>query len=160
MTAPTRAECLALDTSDPLARFRDEFSLPGGLVYLLGNSLGPLPRRVAERLDRALREEWGDGLIRSWGAAGWWDLPVTLGAKLAPLIGAEPTEVLVADSTSINTFKTVCAAATLRPARHAILTDAENFPTDLYMVEAAAKATGNFVVRHVEDLGEPFGSTR
>ncbi len=152
MTAPTREVCVDLDGSDPLGHFRDEFILPEGIVYLLGNSLGPLPRRVLARVDRALREEWGVGLIRSWDRCGWWDLPTSLGTKLAPLIGADQSEVLVADSTSINTFKAVCAAAALRPDRHTILVDAENFPTDLYMVEAAAKAMGNLVVRHVADL--------
>lgn len=151
MTAPTRADCAARDASDPLARLREEFDLPEGLIYLLGNSLGPLPRRVLARLDDAVREEWGAGLIRSWGDAGWWDLPIALGTRLAPLIGAQPTEVLVTDSTSINTFKTVCAAATLRPGRRTIVTDAGNFPTDLYMIEAAAKALGGFAVRRLED---------
>ena len=125
---------------------------PGGSSTSSAIRSAPSPGGWPSASIAPFREEWGDGLIRSWGAAGWWDLPVTLGAKLAPLIGAEPTEVLVTDSTSINTFKTVCAAATLRPARHAILTNAENFPTDLYMVEAAAKATGNFVAHRVEDL--------
>ncbi|MGB9112121.1 MAG: kynureninase [Acidimicrobiales bacterium] len=151
MTPPTRTQCIALDNVDPLGRFRDEFDLPDGLIYLLGNSLGPLPRRVTGRLAQTLRDEWGKGLTRSWGDAGWWDLPVTLGAKLAPIIGAEPSEVLVCDSTSINTFKVVCAAAAMRPERRTILTDAENFPTDLYLVEAAAKATGGLAVRHVAD---------
>jgi kynureninase len=153
MTTPTREDCVALDRADPIAPLRDEFDLPEGLIYLLGNSLGPLARRVLGRLDRAMRNDWATGLIRSWDDAGWWDLPVTLGSKIAPIIGAEPSEVLVADSTSINVFKTVCAAAALRPGRRTIVTEAENFPTDLYLVGAAAKAMGDLAVRPVEDLG-------
>jgi kynureninase len=154
MTVPTRAECLALDDADLLAPLRDEFSLPDGLIYLLGNSLGPLPRRVIGRLEETVREEWGNGLIRSWSDAGWWDLPVDLGEKLAPIVGASPSEVLVCDSTSINTFKAVCAAAALRPERRTILTDAENFPTDLYLVEAAANALGGLTVRRTADAAQ------
>jgi kynureninase len=152
VTTPTRAECAELDDADPLDSFREEFFLPADLIYLLGNSLGPLPRRVVDRLERATREEWGAGLIRSWGDAGWWNSPITLGAKLAPLLGAQPSEVIVADSTSLNTFKTVCAAAALRPGRSAILTDSGNFPTDLYMVDAAARAAGGLTVRRLEEI--------
>ncbi len=151
MTPPTRPQCVALDTDDPLGRFRDEFDLPDDLIYLLGNSLGPLPRRVIGRLEQTVRDEWGNGLIRSWSDAGWWDLPVSLGANLASIIGADPSEVLVCDSTSINTFKAVCAASALRPERRTILTDAESFPTDLYLVEAAAEAMGGLTVRRVAD---------
>jgi kynureninase len=152
MTTPTRADCATLDDADPLAPLREEFLLPADLIYLLGNSLGPLPRRVVDRLDRATREEWGTGLIRSWSDAGWWNSPITLGARLAPLVGAQPSEVIVSDSTSLNTFKTVCAAAALRPGRSTILTDNGNFPTDLYMVDAAAKALGGFTVHRLEEI--------
>lgn len=152
MTIPTRAECAELDASDPLVRFRDEFELPDEIVYLLGNSLGPLPRRVLRRMDEVVNDEWGGGLIRSWDDAGWWNLPDSLGSKLAPIVGADPSEVLVADSTSINTFKAVCAAAGLRSERRTIVTDAANFPTDLYMIEAAAKACGGLGVRRLDDL--------
>lgn len=151
MTPPTREHCAALDAADPLSRFRDEFVLPRGVRYFLGNSLGPLPRRTVDRLEVVLRREWGVGLIRSWDEAGWFDLPTTLGSRLAPIVGADPSEILVTDSTSINTFKLVCAAAALRPDRHSIVTDAENFPTDLYMVHAAAQAMGGHAVRRVED---------
>src|SRR5262245_4069103 len=96
----TRDELAALDAADPLARHRDAFALPHDVIYLDGNSLGPLPRLTARRLAAVAEREWGDGLIRSWNAAGWIDLPVVVGDKIARLIGAGPGEVVVADSTS------------------------------------------------------------
>jgi kynureninase len=113
---------------------------------------------VVDALTRTASREWGEGLIRSWEDAGWWDLPVVLGARIARLVGADASEVLVSDSTSINTFKVVCAAASLRSGRPTILSDAENFPTDLYMVEAAAKAMGGLTVRRVQGADQLVAS--
>src|SRR5579875_2948398 len=102
----TPAEAAAArDAADPLRAFRDRFDLPPGVIYLDGNSLGPLPRVAVDRLRDTVEAEWGQGLIRSWNAAGWIDLPARLGAKVATLIGARADEVLVADSTSVNLFK-------------------------------------------------------
>ncbi|MGP8163273.1 MAG: kynureninase [Acidimicrobiales bacterium] len=151
MLGVTRSDCAARDAADPLGHLRDQFHLPPGVIYLDGNSLGPLPRRAATRVRDALQLEWGDGLIRGWVEANWWDKPVTLGARLAPLIGAGPDEVLVGDSTSINTFKVAVAALRLRPDRRVIVTDRNNFPTDLYMIGSAAELCGQLEVRVVDD---------
>ncbi|MBV9891220.1 MAG: kynureninase, partial [Rhizobacter sp.] len=112
----SRAECAALDRADPLAALRDEFVVPAEVVYLDGNSLGALPRRTPVRLAEVAAREWGEGLIRSWNAAGWIDLPQRVGDKIAALIGAACGEVSVADSTSLNVFKTLSAAVALQRA--------------------------------------------
>lgn len=131
----TRDACAELDAADPLAPFRDEFLLPEDTIYLDGNSLGPLPRAARDRVRTMLDVEWGDGLIRSWNDAGWFDKPATLGELLAPIVGAEPRSVVVGDSTSINLFKTCTAALGLRPGRHVVVAERDSFPTDLYMIE-------------------------
>ena len=113
----TRDDCIALDTSDPLAAHRDKFALPEGVIYLDGNSLGALPRATRERVGQVIDHEWGEGLIRSWNAAHWIDLPRRVGAKIARLIGAQPHEVICADSTSINLFKVLTTALRLQASR-------------------------------------------
>ncbi|SLN32824.1 kynureninase [Oceanibacterium hippocampi] len=140
MTLPDRESFLALDREDPLAGARERFAIPDGLIYLDGNSLGPLPEGLAERLAEVVTGEWGRGLITSWNGAGWIDLPVRVGEKIAPLIGAAPGQVVAADSTSINLFKVMAAALAARPGRTVILSDPENFPTDLYMAQGLAAA--------------------
>jgi len=130
-----REACAELDRQDPLAQWRDHFACPDGVVYLDGNSLGALPKATAERLDHVVREEWGTGLIRSWNTAHWIDAPSRIGDKIARLIGAEPGEVVATDSTSVNLFKLLAAAIKLHPDRRVILTEAQNFPTDLYIAE-------------------------
>lgn len=104
-----------LDARDPLGSRRDLFAVPDGIVYLDGNSLGALPRATPGRVARVIEEEWGKGLIRSWNRAGWMDMPTRAGGKIAKLIGAEPDEVITADSTSVNLFKLVTAALRMRP---------------------------------------------
>lgn len=149
------ADLLALDARDPLAHKRAEFLLPQGVVYLDGNSLGPLHRSVPERIERVLRGEWGEGLIRSWtanaeAALDWMTLPDRVGAKVARLIGARPHEVAVGDSTSVNLFKALSAALALVPERRVILTDADNFPTDLYVAQGLnALLGGRYELRRV-----------
>lgn len=140
--SPTREEALALDRSDPLARKRAEFLIPEGLIYLDGNSLGVLPGRVPGHLERVVREQWGTDLIRSWNKHGWIDLPQRVGARIARLIGAAEGEVLAADSTSINLFKLLLAALRLRPERRVILSDLDNFPTDLYIAQGVNELLG------------------
>jgi kynureninase len=130
----TRDEALALDAADPLARFREAFALPDGAIYLDGNSLGPPPVSVHERLAEVTRREWGEGLVRSWNTADWIGAPTRVGDKIARLIGAAPGEVTVADSTTVNLFKLAAGACSLRPGRTTILSEAGNFPTDLYAV--------------------------
>ncbi|MFE2728861.1 kynureninase [Kitasatospora sp. NPDC059327] len=131
----TREECAALDGADPLAGFRKEFALPEGVVYLDGNSLGALPARTPERVRQVVEEEWGRELIRSWNEAGWFEQPYRLGRRIAPLVGADPDEVVVCDTTSVNLFKVLAAALRLRPGRRTVLGDAAAFPTDLYIAE-------------------------
>jgi kynureninase len=131
----SRADALALDRDDPLAAFRARFRLPGGVVYLDGNSLGALPRATPARLAAVIEEEWGEGLIRSWNKYGWIELPRRVGDKIGRLIGARAGEVVVADSTSVNLFKLIAAALRLRPERRIIVSERENFPTDLYVAQ-------------------------
>jgi kynureninase len=135
----TRAGCIQADRVDPLARLKQEFERPDGVIYMDGNSLGVLPRRARARSRQVLEEEWGAGLIRSWNSAGWFDLPIRLGDKLARLLGARTGEVVVTDTTSLNLFKALAAALRIqqasRPDRRVIVSDRDNFPTDLYMVQ-------------------------
>jgi kynureninase len=149
----SRAECQDLDAKDPLREFRDEFSLPPGVVYLLGNSLGALPRRTPERVAHAVETEWGVHLGASWNTAGWWDMPQSTGDRIAPLVGARPGDVLAGDSTSVNIFKVVTAALPLRPGRRVIVSDLDNFPTDRYVVEGAARALGAYEIRDIGEAG-------
>lgn len=128
-----------LDGADPLGDFRDRFILPEGVIYLDGNSLGALPKAAPGRMREVIEKEWGEGLIRSWNEAGWIDLASRVGAKIAPLVGAAPHEVIACDSTSVNLFKLIAAALDMRPGRKAILSEPGNFPTDLYMIEGLAR---------------------
>ena len=124
-----------LDAGDPLAVYRERFDLPEGVIYLDGNSLGCLPKATAGRLEEVVRQEWGRDLIRSWNSAGWIDLPAKVGGKIAPLIGAQAHEVIVADSVSANLFKLISAALAMRPGRKVVLSEPGNFPTDIYMIQ-------------------------
>ena len=134
-----REDFEALDESDPLAPLRDRFLLPPGIIYLDGNSLGALPRSTPARLSRVIEQEWGEGLIGSWNRHGWMAMPQRVGGKIARLIGADPSEVVVAESTSINLFKVLAAALKMRPDRRVIVSEIESFPTDLYMAEGLAE---------------------
>ena len=131
----------ALDAADPLGRYRDRFLLPADVIYLDGNSLGALPVATPDRLAEIVRQEWGEGLIRSWNNADWIGMPQRVGGKIAPLIGAAPHEVIAADSTSVNLFKLIAAALAMRPGRKVVLSEPGNFPTDLYMI-AGLEAQG------------------
>lgn len=134
----TRDSLAARDAADALAPMRDRFALPAGVIYLDGNSLGPLPRATAARLADVVTREWGEGLIRSWNDAEWMDQPRRVGDKIARLIGAAPGTVMVGDSTSINLFKLLPAALDQRPDRRVILSEQGNFPTDLYIAQGLA----------------------
>ncbi len=137
-----RDAALEMDREDRLAGFRDRFRLRDGLIYLDGNSLGPMQDGVQERVRCCLEDEWGRDLIASWNKADWYTLPRRLGAKIAPLIGAGPDDVVVTDSTSVNLFKVLAAALSLRPDRKVIVSERSNFPTDLYMIEGLARFAG------------------
>jgi kynureninase len=135
----SRATCLALDAADPLRALRDRFILPNGILYLDGNSLGPMPRAAAALFARTIEAEWARDLIKSWNSAGWFDLPSKLGDRLGLLIGAAPGQTVVCDTTSINLYKAVQA-------------EAGAFPTDLYVVEGAMAAAGRPMRRRL--IGE------
>jgi kynureninase len=136
------AEARRLDAADPLARFRREFVVSDPrLIYLDGNSLGRLPRQAGPRLRKAVDREWGGRLIRGWGE-GWFTASQRIGAKLAALVGGAPSDVVVADSTSVNLFKLAVAALRARPDRRAIVTDEMNFPTDFYVLQGAIDLLG------------------
>lgn len=156
--ATTRAACLALDASDPLAPLRDRFDLPEGVIYLDGNSLGARPRAALERARDVVGQEWGHGLIRSWNTAGWFALPGRLGDRLAPLVGAKDGEVVVTDTTSLNLFKALAAALAMQaerdPARKVIVTERSNFPTDIYMADGLARWLDRGYRLHLVDAPE------
>ena len=137
--SPTQAH--KLDADDPLAKFRDQFVLNDEEVYLDGNSLGPLLTRVRERLQDTIDQQWGRRLIRSWNE-GWIDLPQITATKIAPIIGATPTNVICTDTVSINIFKLLAASLILSPERTVILSVRDMFPTDLYMSEGLAGLLG------------------
>ncbi len=151
----TRDACLKLDASDPLASLRQQFALERvdaeGVIYLDGNSLGVLPRPAIDRIAGVVSGEWGTGLIRSWNTAGWITLSQRIGDKIASLIGAGSGEVVVADSTSVNLFKALSAAAWAGPDRPNIISERTNFPTDLYIADTFAREHGKSLVLVEED---------
>lgn len=131
-----------LDAADELAAKRAEFVLDE-VVYLDGNSLGALPVNVPGRVEDVVRRQWGRLRIRSWDESGWWTAPERVGDRIAPLVGAAPGRIVVGDSTSVNVFKAVVAAARMAgDDRDEILVDATTFPTDGYIAESAARMTG------------------
>jgi len=139
----TRCDLQDLDRKDPLASFKNKFLLPDGILYMNGNSLGPLSRRAKERMSDAVEHEWGTQLIRGWNTAGWYDMPTRLGNKLSQLIGAADGEVVVCDSTSVNLFKAVSAALSINPSRNKIISEVGNFPTDLYILDGIKQFSNN-----------------
>ena len=126
------AEAQRLDKADDLLVARERFYLPLAKIYFDGNSLGALPKHVPSRVQDAMTRQWGEDLIGSWNTNHWIDLPIRVGKQLSALIGANPDEVVACDSTSINVFKVLLAALKLRPERYVIVSDIDNFPTDLY----------------------------
>jgi kynureninase len=155
--AHTRAA--ALDAADPLAPMRDLFHLPEGLIYLDGNSLGPAPKAAFAEVEAATRDEWAEGLIRSWNTEGWFDLPHLYGDRLAPLIGADPGEVVVCDTVSVNIAKVLHAALNLRPGRSTIVAEDAGFHTDRYIAEGVAASRPGITLKlegcdapRIEDL--------
>ncbi|MGE8658095.1 MAG: kynureninase [Achromobacter sp.] len=135
----TREACVAADRQDPLAPLKARFDLPPGVLYMDGNSLGVMPRAAAARAAEVITQEWGTGLIRSWNTAGWFELPSRLGDKLAGLLGAREGELVITDTTSLNIFKALAASLRIQqkrqPKRRVILSERDNFPTDLYMIQ-------------------------
>jgi len=131
------------EAGDPIAAFRERFLITDGIIYMNGNSLGPLTRDARQRMDEVVNDEWGTELIRGWNSAGWYELPWRLGDKIGRLIGAAPGETVVCDSTSVNIFKAVAAAFALQAGRTTIVSEAGNFPTDLYMLDGLRRLIGD-----------------
>ncbi len=133
------------------AAARQLFYLPEGIVYLDGNSLGPLPHSVKTRLAHVVQHEWGNLLIQAWNKAGWMDQPSRVGNRIANLIGAEPDTVVMGDTLSIKVYQALTSALALNPARRVILSDSGNFPSDLYVAQGLVRTLGNgYQLRIVE----------
>jgi kynureninase len=139
MSEPTAPE---LDAGDRLAFARERFRLPDGVIYLDGNSLGPMPKATHAALIHTAEDQWAGDLIASWNKHGWIDWPTRIAARLGPIVGAKPSELLIADSTSVCLFKLLAAAAKARPERKTILSQKRNFPTDLYVAQGLADMLG------------------
>lgn len=142
----TLRDCQQGDVTDPLRSLRDLFSIPPGVIYLDGNSLGIMPKAAAARAAEVVTQEWGIELVRAWNSAGWFKLSQRLGNMIAPLIGAGPDEVVATDSTSINLYKVLSAALSMAaqdaPQRRVLLSERSNFPTDLYIAKGLCQARG------------------
>lgn len=141
--AYTRDDLLTLDREDTLAHVRERFILPEGEIYLDGNSLGPLPRSTAEKLHDVVHRQWGHDQIRAWNKYRWIHLPRELGDRIGRLIGARPGEVVVGDSTSVNLFKAIAAGLRLRPDRRVIVSEINDFPSDLYIAQGLVDLLGD-----------------
>jgi len=131
----SREQARALDADDPLREVRERFVLPDGAIYLDGNSLGALPKATSPHLFDVIERQWGEDLITSWNKHGWIEWPQRIAARLAPIVGAKPNELLIADSTTVCLFKLLGAAVAARPGRSTIVTEQGNFPTDVYAAE-------------------------
>jgi len=132
-----------LDRDDPLGRYRQDFFIKDPtMVYLDGNSLGRLPLKTAEQMERTIMEQWGEKLIRSWNE-GWYEQSTRLGKKIAHIVGAQPDEVIVSDSTSVNLYKLAYGALKAREGRKEIISDDMNFPSDLYVMQGLIKQLGS-----------------
>jgi kynureninase len=151
----SREMCMARDASDPLGALRDRFVIPQGVIYLDGNSLGPMPRAAANVLSRTIEQEWGQDLIKSWNSAGWFEMPLRLGDRIGALIKAGPGQTVVCDTTSINLYKAVHAAIGLRPDRDVVIAEAASFPTDLYIIEGAMGSAGRPMQRRLVGADGP-----
>jgi kynureninase len=135
-------EARQLDEADPLAFARGRFELPEDCIYLDGNSLGALPAATSASLLNTAEQQWGKDLIASWNEHEWIEWPSRMAAKLAPIVGAKPSELLIADSTSVCLFKLLAAAARARPGRKTIVSQEANFPTDLYIAQGLCDMLG------------------
>lgn len=149
MTAPekhltqARQRAADLDAQDTLAAFRARFSIADDeLLYLDGNSLGRMPKATRDLVDQVVDQEWSQNLIRSWGES-WYQAPQRIGDKLARIIGAEDGQVLISDSTTVNLFKLIVSALSLKPGRKQVISDELNFPTDLYTLQSALDLLGS-----------------
>jgi len=153
----SREYALELDLEDELGKYRQSFvHSDSKMIYLDGNSLGRLPVAAVDRVDRIVKSEWGENLIRSWGI-NWFQAPIVVGEKIAKLVGAGKGQVAVSDSTTINLYKLAMSALMLRPGRKKIITDTLNFPSDLYMLQGCSYVLGG---KHSIQMLEPADGIR
>ena len=145
MKSITLEHAKELDQADPNAHLQDLFDLPQGSIYLDGNSLGALPKKTASHLQDVVQQQWGQDLITSWNKHQWMNKPTELGDRIGKLIGANPGQTLVADTTSVNIFKLAAAAVAMRPERRKLVTETSNFATDLYLLQGLEKMLGDQV---------------
>jgi kynureninase len=138
----TSEDAQQLDAADPLAFAQERFRIPEATIYLDGNSLGALPAAAPAALAATAERQWGEDLIASWTRHDWIDWPARIAAKLAPIVGATPSALLIADSTSVSLFKLLAAAVRARPGRRTILSQQANFPTDLYVAQGLCDMLG------------------
>ena len=158
----TLSQCRLLDDADPLRPLRAHFHIPPDTIYLDGNSLGVMPMAATARAAQVVQHEWGEGLIRSWNAAGWFDLPQRLGARIAALVGAGADDVVAADTTSVNLFKVLSAAIRIAqhgdPRRRVIVSERSNFPTDLYIAQGLCQTHGcRLELVEADDIAQALG---
>ncbi|MEZ5451145.1 MAG: hypothetical protein R3E89_20055 [Thiolinea sp.] len=129
-------------THPVFSRTKRLFHLPAGMIYLDGNSLGPLPLAAAARLQQVVNAEWGEQLIKGWNTAGWFEQPRRVGDRIAQLLGAEPGSIVLGDTLSIKVYQALAAALDMNPQRKVILPTMGIFPSDLYMAEGLIKTLG------------------
>ena len=153
----TERECQALDEADPLRSLRDRFAKSAeDTIYLDANSMGAMPKDVPERLERLCREGWVEARRSGWTKFDWLDLPHDIGAAIAPFIGADPKDVVVADSTSVNLFKILAYAWQRRKSGKVILSERSNFPTDIYIAEGLCRLLGEPELRLIDERDALF----
>lgn len=158
MTSLTAADAQALDAKDTLAPIRDLFELPGNVIFMDANSVGPMPKAVRQKA-RGLLDDWVNLRRRGWSQRQWLEMPSLLGDAIAPMIGARPGEVVMCDSTTLNQFKAVSHCLALRPDRHVILTQNGNFPTDVHVLQGIVKASrGRISLRFVDGEDEAIAA--
>ncbi|WP_024587933.1 kynureninase [Aliihoeflea sp. 2WW] len=144
--------------TDPFASTRRMFHIPDGVIYLDGNSLGPLPKAASARVAKTIEAEWGEMLIKGWNLAGWMDWPTRIGDRIGRLIGAAPGSVVMGDTLSIKVYQALASALELNPDRRVVLSDNGNFPTDLYMAQGLLTSLGKGYELKVVDPEDVEGS--